>query len=42
MRNDFRNFRLDRMAELTIPGTTFKDENDKTLKAYLAQCDMNE
>ena len=37
-RKDFRNFRLDRMAELAIPGTTFKDEKDKTLKAYLAQC----
>ena len=37
-RKDFRNFRLDRMAELVIPGTTFKDEKDKTLKAYLAHC----
>ena len=37
-RKDFRNFRLDRMAELAIPGTTFKDEKDKTLKAYLAKC----
>ena len=40
MRKDFRNFRLDRMAELAIPGTTFVDESDKTLKAYLAQCDL--
>ena len=24
--------------KLVIPGTTFKDEKDKTLKAYLAQC----
>ena len=38
MRRDFRNFRLDRMAELAIPGATFKDEKDKSLKAYLAQC----
>ncbi len=37
-RKDFRNFRLDRMTELAIPGTTFKDEKDKTLRAYLAQC----
>ena len=37
-REDFRNFRLDRMAELAIPGTTFKDEKDKTIKAYVAQC----
>ena len=37
-RKDFRNFRLDRMAELAIPGTTFKDEKGKTLEAYLAQC----
>lgn len=37
-RKDFRNFRLDRMAELAIAGTTFKDEKDKTLKAYLARC----
>ena len=40
MRKDFRNFRLDRMAELVIPGTTFKDEKDKTLRAYLAQCGL--
>ena len=37
LRKDFRNFRLDRMAELEIPGTSFKDEKDKTLQAYLAQ-----
>ena len=37
-RKDFRNFRLDRMAELAIPGTTFKDEKGKTLEAYRARC----
>ena len=36
-RKDFRNFRLDRMAELVIPGTTFKDEKNKSLRAYLAR-----
>ena len=40
LRDDFRNFRLDRMAELVIPGATFKDETGKNLKAYLAQCDI--
>ena len=40
LREDFRNFRLDRMAELVIPGATFKDEKGKTLKAYLAQCEI--
>ena len=40
LREDFRNFRLDRMAELVVPGGTFKDEKDKNLKAYLAQCDI--
>jgi predicted DNA-binding transcriptional regulator YafY len=36
-RKAFRNFRLDRMKDLKIPGTTFRDEKDKTLQAYLAQ-----
>lgn len=36
-RKDFRNFRLDRMQDLKLPGTPFKDEKDKTLQAYLAQ-----
>lgn len=36
-RKDFRNFRLDRMADLVIPGTTFKDEKNKNLRAYLAR-----
>lgn len=36
-RKAFRNFRLDRMKNMTIPGTTFRDEKDKTLQAYLAQ-----
>ena len=38
LRKDFRSFRLDRMAELAIPGTTFNDEKDKTLDAYRTQC----
>ncbi|MEM9404287.1 MAG: YafY family protein [Pseudomonadota bacterium] len=38
LRKDFRNFRLDRMAALAVPGTVFQDEKGKTLKAYLAQC----
>ena len=37
-RKDFRNFRMDRMAEMVIPGATFEDEKGKTLRAYLAQC----
>lgn len=36
-RKAFRNFRLDRMTDLIIPGTTYRDEKDKTLQAYLAQ-----
>lgn len=36
-RRDFRNFRLDRMKNMKIPGSTFRDEKDKTLQAYLAQ-----
>lgn len=40
LREDFRNFRLDRMAELVVPGATFNDEKGKNLKAYLAQCEI--
>ena len=36
-RKDFRNFRLDRMKDLKIPGINFRDEKGKTLKAYLDQ-----
>ena len=36
LRKDFRSFRLDRMADLAIPGTTFNDEKGKTLEAYRA------
>lgn len=36
LRNDFRNFRLDRMNELELMGETFDDEPGKTLRDYLA------
>ena len=36
-RKAFRNFRLDRMKNLIIPGSIFIDEKDKTLEAYMAQ-----
>lgn len=36
-RKDFRNFRLDRIKKFVVTDETFRDEKDKTLKAYLAQ-----
>ncbi|WP_223786587.1 helix-turn-helix transcriptional regulator [Marinicella meishanensis] len=36
LRQDFRNFRLDRMQKLTANGDVFADEADKNLAAYLA------
>lgn len=36
-RQDFRNFRLDRIQELTTSEATFADEADKNLSAYLIQ-----
>lgn len=38
MRKDFRSFRMDRMDEMTVPGTTFREEKGKTLKDYLLEC----
>ena len=35
-RKDFRNFRLDRITELQVPGEIFSDEKDKSLQAYLS------
>ena len=35
MRRDFRNFRLDRMQDLKVPGELFRDEKGKTLEAYI-------
>ena len=35
-RRDFRNFRLDRITELQVPGEIFSDEKDKSLQAYLS------
>jgi predicted DNA-binding transcriptional regulator YafY len=36
-RNDFRNFRLDRIRTVEFSEDTFDDENDKNLSAYKAQ-----
>ena len=36
MRKDFRNFRLDRIREMDVTGEIFRDEQDKTLQAYLS------
>ena len=35
MRKDFRNFRLDRIKEMIVPGELFRDEKGKTLQAYI-------
>jgi predicted DNA-binding transcriptional regulator YafY len=35
LRNDFRNFRLDRISELESTGETFADEPGRTLRDYL-------
>ncbi len=37
MRNDFRNFRLDRIQAIESCGQVFDDEQDKNLTAYKAQ-----
>lgn len=34
-RDDFRNFRLDRISSLTLSEETFDDEHDKNLAAYM-------
>ena len=39
IRQDFRNFRLDRIQQLTSTDETFPDEHDKNLAAYMAQLD---
>lgn len=36
-REDFRNFRLDRIQSLTLSEETFEDEQDKNLTTYLAK-----
>lgn len=36
-RNDFRNFRLDRVQKLTVSDAIFEDEADKNLAAYMAK-----
>jgi predicted DNA-binding transcriptional regulator YafY len=38
MRNDFRNFRLDRIIDLDVSDETFKDEVGKRLYDYCEQC----
>ncbi len=35
-RNDFRNFRIDRIKLLSVEGSCFEDDPDRNLKAYLA------
>ena len=37
LRNDFRNFRLDRIVDLTKTAETFKDEPGRRLRDYLRQ-----
>ena len=37
LREDFRNFRLDRMSGLTLKGERFDETKDKDLKTYLYQ-----
>lgn len=37
LRNDFRNFRLDRAAESTVLDQTFEEEPGKTLRDLLTQ-----
>jgi len=36
-RNDFRNFRLDRIQTITLCDKTFEDEQNKNLTAYMAK-----
>jgi len=37
LRTDFRNFRLDRIDRLDVLETRFKDEPDKSMRAYIAR-----
>jgi predicted DNA-binding transcriptional regulator YafY len=37
LRNEFRNFRLDRITEICLEDTKFEDEPGKTLNDFLAQ-----
>ena len=37
LRNDFRNFRLDRIVDLTPTAETFEDEPCRRLRDYLRQ-----
>ena len=37
LRNDFRNFRLDRIVALTKTAETFEDEPGRRLRDYLRQ-----
>ena len=37
LRNDFRNFRLDRIADLTLTEETFEEEPGRRLRDYLRQ-----
>lgn len=39
VRQDFRNFRLDRIQHMTLTEEKFEDEPNKNLSAYLAQVD---
>jgi predicted DNA-binding transcriptional regulator YafY len=39
MRGDFRNFRLDRMAKVTVLDDRFEDEAGRTLRDYLRSID---
>ena len=37
LRNDFRNFRLDRIQSMNVLDEHFRDERGKTLQDYLEQ-----
>jgi predicted DNA-binding transcriptional regulator YafY len=39
-RMDFRNFRLDRIRGMKIPGEFFSDEKGKTLEAYISSLNL--
>ena len=44
LREDFRTFRFDRIAQLSVPGETFDDDAEKGLNAFLEreQCEAPE
>ena len=42
VRRDFRNFRLDRIEDLSILDATFEDEPDKNLEAFLEKISKSE